>query len=48
MYVKKYFFFFRSGNIWGMVDIRVDFVLVVFEERNIKIDFVDRMRFMCL
>lgn len=46
--LKSIFFFFRSGIIWGMVDIRVDFVLFVFEERNIKIDFVDRIRFMCL
>lgn len=48
MYAKKHFFSFRSGNTRGTVDIRVDFVLLVFEERNIEIDFVDRMRPMCL
>lgn len=42
MYAKK------SGNTRGTVDIRVDFVLFVFEEGNIEIDFVDRMRPMCL
>lgn len=45
---KSIFFSFRSGNTRETVDIRVDFVLFVFEERNIKIDFVDRMRPMCL
>lgn len=28
--------------------VETDFVLFVFEERNIEIDFVDRMRPMCL